>query len=126
MPVPLMVRGAPTSLVMVKADPPALNTIELTSVGSVGVMFLRCEVAKVAVSAGPFGTVAGVQFAALLQLPLIGLKFQVALPAKTAFSAPSASVRMMAQDRMRDFMSAVMPMALFASKADSSQLWHHR
>ncbi|PYK26559.1 MAG: hypothetical protein DME59_07430 [Verrucomicrobia bacterium] len=66
---------------MVKADPPALNTIELTSVGSVGVILLRCEVAKVAVSAGPFGTVLGIQLAAVFQLPLIGLALQVALPA---------------------------------------------
>jgi hypothetical protein len=76
-----MVRSAPTPLVMVKADPPALNTIELTSVGSVGVMFLRCEVAKVAVSPGPFGTVAGVQFAAVFQSLLVGLRFHVALSA---------------------------------------------
>src|SRR5438874_11247294 len=124
MPLPLMVRGAPTPLVMVKADPPALNTIELTSVGSAGVMFLRCEVAKVAVSAGPFGTVTGVQFTALFQLPLIGLKFQVALPAKTAFSAPSASVGMMAEDRMRVFMAGIVPMPPFKSKADSGRPRH--
>jgi hypothetical protein len=37
---------------------------------------------NVAVSAGSFGTVAGVQFAAVFQSPLVGLRFQVALPAK--------------------------------------------
>jgi hypothetical protein len=37
--------------------------------------------AKVATSERPFGTVAGVQFAAVFQLPLVGLRFQVALPA---------------------------------------------
>jgi hypothetical protein len=57
---------------MVKADPPALKTIEFTSVGSLGVMALRCEVAKVAVSAGPFGIVAGVQLAVLFQVSVGG------------------------------------------------------
>ena len=38
--------------------------------------------AKVAISAGPFGTVAGVQFAAVPQSPLLGLRFHVALPAR--------------------------------------------
>ena len=68
MPVPLMVRGASTPLMMVKTAPPGLKTIELTSVGSFGVMVLRCEVAKVAVSAGPFGIVAGVQLATSFQV----------------------------------------------------------
>jgi hypothetical protein len=39
------------------------------------------EVPKVATSDGLFGIVAGVQFEALVQLPLAGLLFQVALPA---------------------------------------------
>jgi hypothetical protein len=39
------------------------------------------EVAKVAVSAKPLGTVAGVQLFALFQLLLAGVDFQVALPA---------------------------------------------
>jgi hypothetical protein len=42
-----------------------------------------------------------------------------------ALSAPSESVRMMAQDRMGDFMAAIMPMTPLEKKADSSQLWHH-
>jgi hypothetical protein len=37
---------------------------------------------NVAVSLGPFGTVAGVQLVAVLQSPLVGFRFQVALPAK--------------------------------------------
>jgi hypothetical protein len=36
---------------------------------------------NVAVSEGPFGTVAGVQLAAVFQSPFVGLRFQVALPA---------------------------------------------
>ena len=39
------------------------------------------EASKVATSDRPFGTVAGVQFAAVFQSPLVGLKFQVALSA---------------------------------------------
>jgi len=39
-------------------------------------------------SAGPFGTVAGVQFAAVFQSPLVGLRFQVALPAKEIVLKP--------------------------------------
>ena len=40
------------------------------------------EVAKLAVSVGPLGTVIGVQFAAVFQSPVVGLRFQVALPPK--------------------------------------------
>ena len=119
MPVPLMVRGAPTPLVMVNIAPPGLKTIELTSVGSLGVIALRCEVAKVAMSAGPFGTVLGIQLAAVFQSPLVGLRFQVALSAKMASSAASESVTMMAQDRIVDFMAPIMPITRFESKADS-------
>ena len=43
--------------------------------------FVAFEAAKVAMSLGPLGTVAGVQFAAVLQSPVLGLTFQVALPA---------------------------------------------
>ncbi len=39
------------------------------------------DLPKVAVSAGPLGTVAGVQLAALVQWVSTGLRFQVALPA---------------------------------------------
>jgi hypothetical protein len=39
------------------------------------------ESVNVAVSAGPLGTVAGVQFVAVFQSPLPGFKFHVALPA---------------------------------------------
>src|SRR3954468_20130026 len=39
------------------------------------------ELSKVAVSVGPFGSVAGVQLAAIFQSPLVGFRFQMALPA---------------------------------------------
>jgi hypothetical protein len=39
------------------------------------------EVLNVAVSENPLGTVAGVQFAAVCQFPLLGAAFHVALPA---------------------------------------------
>jgi len=39
------------------------------------------DTSNVAVSDDPFGTVDGVQFAAVFQSPLMGLRFHVALPA---------------------------------------------
>ena len=39
------------------------------------------ERAKVAISAGPLGTVAGVQLPAVFQSPEVGLRSHVALPA---------------------------------------------
>ena len=45
------------------------------------------ERAKVAVSVAELGTVAGVQLAAVFQLPLAGLRFHVALPAKALLHA---------------------------------------
>jgi hypothetical protein len=47
----------------------------------ISVMF---EAANVAVSLGPFGTVLGIQLAAVFQSPLIGSSCQVALPANPA------------------------------------------
>ena len=43
--------------------------------------YIHKAVGVCGVSAGPFGTVAGVQLAAVFQSPLVGLKFHVALPA---------------------------------------------
>ena len=54
----------------------------LTSVKAEKVRLVVLETSKVAVSAGPLGTVIGVQFADLFQTLLIGLALQVALPAK--------------------------------------------
>ena len=48
------------------------------------------EVANVAVSEGPLGTVPGDQFAAVFQSPDVGLVFQVALPANVACAVITA------------------------------------
>ena len=106
---------------MLKLLAPGSNTIASTSVVSAeNVRFVILEVAKVATSVGPLGTAGGVQFAALFQLPFVGFVLHVALSAWTPFSAASKSVRMVAQDRIGDFMAPIMPMALFESKADST------
>jgi hypothetical protein len=68
-------------LLIVKAAAPEPKTILFTSMPAEIERFVRLEEAKVAISLGPLGTVAGVQFAAVFQRPLAGLAFQVALPA---------------------------------------------
>ena len=78
-PLPLTVRLS--GQVMVNALAPALNTIPPISIGPESEMLVILEPLKLAVSEGPFGTVFGVQFAAVFQSPLIGLALQVALPA---------------------------------------------
>jgi hypothetical protein len=54
---------------------------------------LILEVANVAVSAEPLGTVAGVQLLAVFQSILAGVAFQVALPAKLLLAVANRSVR---------------------------------
>ena len=81
MPAPLMVSVTPGVLLMVKASAPGLKTMPSTSTRAEIKTSVTLEEAKVAVSAGPFGTVFGVQFAAVFQSPLVGLRFQVVLPA---------------------------------------------
>jgi hypothetical protein len=61
---------------------PGLKTIESTPTPADGEMEVMFDVSKVATSVGALGTVAGVQFAAVFQSPLVGLVFQVALPAQ--------------------------------------------
>src|SRR5207249_993977 len=79
---PLISRRADCELVViVNTLAPALNTIPLTSVLAEVEMPVTLEEAKLAVSDGPLGTVAGVQLAAVFQSPLVGLEVQVALPA---------------------------------------------
>ena len=56
------------------------------------------EDANVAVSSGPFGTVLGVQLAAVCQSLVAGTFFQVALPAKLLLAIESRSVRIAAAD----------------------------
>ena len=48
------------------------------------VTLARLEKANVAISAGPFGTVFGVQLVAVFQSSLVGLALQVALPARVS------------------------------------------
>src|SRR5438105_4819175 len=67
---------------MVNALAPGLKTILFTSVLAETKTFVTLEAPKVAMSLGSLGTVFGVQFAAVFQSPLVGLRFQVALPAK--------------------------------------------
>src|SRR5262249_17733293 len=69
---------------IVKALAPGAKTIESTSVSAERETPVALEVAKVATSSGLFGTVAGVQLAAVFQSLLPGLRFQVALPAKAS------------------------------------------
>src|SRR5215475_8227583 len=56
------------------------NVMPLTSVSS-DIEGPMLERANVATSAGPLGTVAGVQFSAVFQSPDVGLRFHWALPA---------------------------------------------
>ena len=83
---------------IVNALAPGLNTMPLTSVVTAMKGRLILEVANVAVSAGPFGTVAGVQLVAVIQSPVAGVAFQVALPAKLLLAVARTSVRMAAAD----------------------------
>jgi hypothetical protein len=67
---------------MVNALAPGSNTIPFTSVLDATEIFLVFDASKVAVSDGLFGTVSGVQFAAVFQSLLLGLRSQVALSAR--------------------------------------------
>ena len=73
----------------VKALAPGLKTILSTTVVAENVRLTALETPKVATSPGPFGTVAGVQFVAVFQSPLVGLRFQVALPPNAVAAAKS-------------------------------------
>ena len=79
-PGPSIVKASP-GLVMVKTLALGLKMTLLTVVLAERLMAAVLETPKVAVSAAPFGTVAGVQWAAVFQSPDEGLRFQVALPA---------------------------------------------
>jgi hypothetical protein len=99
MPTPLMVKknvGLEAGTVIVNALAPALNTMPFTSVKAEMETPVLLEEANVAVSVGPLGTVAGVQLPAVFQSPVVGLAFQVALPAKLLLAVESRSIRMAA------------------------------
>ena len=88
-----MVPSLVGKLVMVKALAPGLKAIPLTSKLAMTDTAELFETANVAVSAGPLGTVAGVQFEAMPQLLLPGFRFHVALPAWALMA--KARMRMM-------------------------------
>lgn len=86
-PPPLNVRWVTTDpmvspTVTLKGVAPELKIMLSTSIGGNTIERAdELETAKVAMSDGLLGTVFGVQLAAVLQSLLVGLRFQVALPA---------------------------------------------
>lgn len=62
---------------------------------------VRLDEAKVAMSEGSLGTVGGVQFAAVFQSPLVGLRLHVALPPKVGHSRRKSVAIMAAQSLFR-------------------------
>ena len=80
---------------MLKLLAPGLKMIDETSIALVEKeRSVVLETAKVAMSEDPFGTVAGSQFSAVFQSPLVGLRLQVALPACALAAMARASVIM--------------------------------
>src|SRR5438552_16921621 len=68
---------------MVYCDAPGLKTrLSRLMITSVLVTSVTFDVPKVATSVVAFGTVCGLQFAAVFQSPLVGFVAQVALPAR--------------------------------------------
>ena len=91
-PVPLMV-SVPWLAVTVKELAPGAKVMPSTVVFAEIEMAVVFEIAKVAVSADPLGTVAGVQFVAVFQSPETGLRSHVALPACTELETPIAATK---------------------------------
>ena len=91
-PVPLMV-SVPWLAVTVKELAPGAKVMPSTVVFAEIEMAVVFEIAKVAVSADPLGTVAGVQFVAVFQSPETGLRCHVALPARTELETPIAATK---------------------------------
>ena len=88
-PVPVISKTVPGSGAIVKALAPELKTILLTRVLAELAEIetsTTLDTSKVAISEGPFGTVAGVQLADVFQSPSVGFKFQVALPPRATSS----------------------------------------
>lgn len=80
-PTPLIVSVNVGLAVMINLLAPGLKTMLLASVLAERKTPVVFEMSNVAVSAGPLGTVFGVQLAAVFQSPLVGSSCQVALPA---------------------------------------------
>ncbi len=74
---------------------------------------------KVAWSADPLGTVAGVQLAAVFQSPLVGVKLHVALPEK---AGEAKSVSATAKSTLRIFDNFVFMSSLFLMAAGFNRL----
>ncbi len=85
---------------MVKVLAPGLKTISLTFVGADSVTLVLFDEPKVAVSAAPFGTVAGDQSFTLFQSFVLGFVFQVALPANAVFDCVTSSTKITAPRMM--------------------------
>ena len=81
MPAPLSVRVSLGWAVIVNPLPPELKLTLSTSTGAETEIPRTLEMENVAMSVVALGTVAGVQLPAVFQSPLLGLRFQVALPA---------------------------------------------
>ena len=82
MPAPLKKdrNAEPTSIVKALAAESKTRPSRVTSLERDTLVIL--EVENVAISVRPLGTVCGVQLAGVFQSPLVGLRFQVALPAE--------------------------------------------
>jgi hypothetical protein len=91
MPTPLSVKEKVALAVIVNGLAPALNTMPLTSVLAEMKGALFCDLSNVAVSAGPLGTVIGVQFRAVFQFSCGANFLHVALPAKLLLVIESSS-----------------------------------
>jgi hypothetical protein len=87
MPAPLRVRLEASPVAIVYTPAPALKVMVLTSTSAESETSTMLEAPNVAISVAPFGTVAGVQLAAVFQSPVVGLRFQVALSAKVVVLA---------------------------------------
>jgi hypothetical protein len=90
MPVTANIFAGLPETVIVNAVAPGLKKMPLTSVSSDTETLVELETPNVAVSTGPFGTVTGVQFVGVFQIPLPGSRFQVALAAEDVLAAESA------------------------------------
>ena len=80
-PTPLMVSTTLGVLLIMNASAPTSKTMPSNCTNARIETSVTPEEANVAVSEGPFGTVAGVQLAAVVQSPLVGLRFHMALSA---------------------------------------------
>ena len=93
MPTPVRVSVKPEPAVIVKLLAPGAKVIPSTIVFAEIEMAVVFETAKVAVSADPLGTVAGIQLVAVFQSPDPGLRSHVGLPARTELETPITATK---------------------------------